>query len=57
MKGEWKRGKEGGMICINEKVITEQKKIFKHILSSLGSNLLKGVNILNVSLPVTIFKK
>jgi hypothetical protein len=31
--------------------------VFKHILTTIGSNIMKGGNILNVSLPVTIFKK
>lgn len=32
--------------------------MFKDVLSSLGNKILKGgANVLNISLPVTIFKK
>ena len=31
--------------------------MFKHILTTFGNNILKGGSILNISLPVTIFKK
>lgn len=54
---EWKRQKKGGIICINQETLANHKKIFKQVLASLGNNILKGGNILNVSLPVTIFKK
>ena len=57
MKKEWVRSDDGGLICVNEKLLAEHKKIFKHVLASIGTNILKGGNILNVSLPVTIFKK
>lgn len=57
MKTDWVKAKDGGLICTDEKLLTEHKKIFKHILASIGTNILKGGNILNVSLPVTIFKK
>lgn len=57
MKDEWIKSKNGGLICTNQKLLSEHKKIFKHILASIGTNILKGGNILNVSLPVTIFKK
>jgi hypothetical protein len=57
MKDGWIKGEDGGLICTNEKLLSEHKKIFKHIISSIGTNILKGGNILNVSLPVTIFKK
>ena len=45
------------MVCINETLLNEHKKIFKYLITSIGSNILKGNNVFNVSLPVTIFKK
>jgi len=51
---EFERYKSGGIICINEKSINEQKQVFKKVLTSLGSRLfqIKSGGILNVSLPV-----
>ena len=54
---EWVRRKEGGVICTNETIINEQKKMFKHVITTFGNNILKGGSILNISLPVNIFKK
>jgi len=31
--------------------------VFSHVIKSIGKNLFKSKNILNISLPVTIFKK
>ena len=53
----WKRKKTGGIICANQELITEKKKIFKKVITSIGAKFLKGNNILNYSLPVSIFKK
>lgn len=49
--------KNGGVLCVNEAIINEQKKIFKSVLTMMKNNLLNGTNILNISLPVNIFKK
>lgn len=54
---EWKLHKSGGVICTNEQQINHQKKVFKYIISQIGSNIIQRKNILNVSFPVTIFKK
>lgn len=54
---DWAILKNEGVICTNEKILKEQKKIFGHVLKSLGSNILKSKSILNISLPVSIFKK
>ena len=54
---DWTRVKHGGVACYNEKIIGEQKKLFKKVITKMGSSLLKGNGILNLSLPVDIFKK
>lgn len=55
---DWVRRKEGGVICTNEELVNSQKKLFKDTVTSLGSQILKsGTNVLNLSLPVTVFKK
>jgi hypothetical protein len=42
---------------INQDVIDAQKDILKMIIKQLGSNLLSGKSIMNMSLPVEIFDK
>lgn len=54
---EWKVSKNGGVICTNETIIEEQKKVFKLILSRMGSNFFKHKSIMNFSLPVNVFRK
>lgn len=31
--------------------------MFKYVITTFGNNILKGNSILNISLPVTIFRK
>ncbi len=40
---------------INEKLIQSQKDILRFLLRQIGSNLVSGKSITNVSLPVDIF--
>ncbi len=40
---------------INVKIIEKQRGVLTHVLSKLGSNLLSGSGIMNVSLPINIF--
>jgi hypothetical protein len=54
---DWTRVKAGGVKCFNEKIVNEQKKLFKKIITKMGQSILKGGGILNISLPVDIFKK
>jgi hypothetical protein len=54
------RCKNGGVVCINEAMLVEQKRMIKKVFASIGSNLhkmLRTGGVLNMSLPVTIFKK
>lgn len=55
-KGEWKRDeKDGGLWYKDEIRMNAQKKVLGYIVKKMGSNLIQGKNILNVSLPVDIF--
>jgi hypothetical protein len=40
---------------IDQQVIEKQRGILKHLLTKIGSNLLSGSGIMNVSLPINIF--
>ena len=58
---EWRRAKSGGLVCSDMELIADQKKMIKKIISSIGNNIFKilrtGSGIINMCLPVTIFKK
>lgn len=45
------------MISINEEKIKAGKGIILDLAKTMGRNVLSGKNILNVSMPVTIFSK
>ena len=45
------------MISINEAKIKAGKGIILDLAKTMGRNVLSGKNILNVSMPVTIFSK
>ena len=51
--------KKGGesFLFSNKELITKQNRILKYILSTIGSNLLSGTSVMNISLPVNIFDK
>lgn len=54
---DWTIVKGSGVTCVNQKKLAEQKKVFGHILKSMGKNILKSKNILNISFPISIFKR
>lgn len=54
--GDWQRSSKGGVILVNEEVMNVQKKIFRLLLARLGNSILSGNGIMNVSLPVEMFK-
>lgn len=59
---DWKRiQKRGGLICINPITNSQQKKVIKKVIASIGNNIFKiirnGANLVNMCLPVSIFKK
>jgi len=43
------------MVFINQAAIDAQKNVIKHILRQIGSNILSGKSVMNMSLPVEIF--
>ena len=56
---EWVRCKHGGVMCVRES-LAEQRKNIRKVVTSIGANLFKlpkNGGILNISLPVVIFKK
>ena len=44
-----------GLRFIDEETIANQRNVIKHVISKIGSNILSGSGIMNVSLPVNIF--
>ena len=55
--GEWRRSSKGGVVCADEEVVKEQKRILKLVFSRIGSNIFKGNSCMNVSLPIQLFRK
>ena len=49
--------KEHGLILRDKAMIARQDKVISFLIKKLGSNLIKGKSIMNISLPVTIFDK
>lgn len=43
------------MVFVNQKAIDAQKDVIKYILKQIGTNLLAGKSVMNMSLPVEIF--
>jgi len=48
---------EPGLILRDKEMQTRQDKVIGFLIKKLGSNLIKGKSIMNISLPVTIFDK
>ena len=44
-----------GLKFIEEEITTNQRNVIKHFITKIGSNILSGSGIMNVSLPVNIF--
>jgi len=52
-KTDYKREeKRGGLNYYNDKLVKEQRAVLMSILKRIGSNLLNGRSIMNVSMPV-----
>jgi hypothetical protein len=49
--------KEPGLIFLDKDIIEKQNKVISFLIKKMGSNLIKGKSIMNVSLPVNIFDK
>ena len=50
------RGKMGGLICTDKEAMDNQKGILVEVLRQLTMNLLKGLTISHISLPVKMFE-
>lgn len=48
--------RNGGLLYLNERVMKEQKRVLMSMLKRIGSNLLRGKSIMNISMPVEIFE-
>jgi len=47
---------QGGLICVDKEAMDKQKGVFGDVLKQLAVNLLKGLTITHISLPVKIFE-
>lgn len=52
----WVRSKEGGMMSVNEEELAKQKGVVSDLLRKIGSNIIQGKSIVNISLPVRVFE-
>jgi len=52
---DWSRAKEGGMLWYNKKELEVQGKVLTYLIKRLGSNLIQGKSVINISLPVDLF--
>ena len=50
--GSWKIDENEDFIFTDPEVLKVQKGIIKYILKQLGSNLIAGKSVMNMSLPV-----
>jgi len=46
----------GGLILNDKELISFQRGVLKHLIKSMGRNLLSGKSVMNISLPVNIFE-
>lgn len=56
-KDEWVVEDKGGIKFVHQKKLELQKQVISFILKRIGSNLISGKSILNISLPIYIFEK
>lgn len=52
---DWSLGKNGGLVWYNKKEMEVQNKVLSYLIKKMGSNLIHGKSVVNISLPVTIF--
>lgn len=53
---DWQKGHKGGVVCVNEEVVSAQKKVIKAVVAQLGSNFARMKGLMNFSLPIFICK-
>jgi len=51
-----KRHKNGGLQFVDKEAFRQQASVVKELITTFGSNLLKGKSVINISLPVRIFE-
>lgn len=52
---DWSRAKEGGLLWYNKKELEVQGKVLSYLIKRMGSNLIQGKSVINISLPVDLF--
>lgn len=52
---DWSYGKNGGLVWFNKQEMEVQNKVLSYLIKKMGSNLIHGKSVVNISLPVTIF--
>jgi hypothetical protein len=50
--GDWIFNQNNEFVFVNEKVIGAQKDVLKYVIRKIGTNLISGKSIMNMSLPV-----
>jgi hypothetical protein len=54
--GRYERDEEaGGIVLTDQELLARQRNVVSFLIKSMGTNLLKGKSVMNVSLPVNIF--
>jgi hypothetical protein len=48
--------KDGGLVCTDQEALNKQKGVLAHVAKQLAINLLKGLSISHISLPIKIFE-
>mmetsp|Transcript_15717 Transcript_15717/g.24137 ORF Transcript_15717/g.24137 Transcript_15717/m.24137 type:complete len:311 (+) Transcript_15717:247-1179(+) len=46
----------GGLICTDQEALNKQKGVLGHVMKQLAINLMKGLTISHISLPIKIFE-
>ena len=46
----------GGLICTDQEALDKQKGVLSHVVKQLAVNMLKGLSISHISLPIKIFE-
>lgn len=52
---DWSIAKNGGLLWFNKQEMEVQSKVLTYLIGQLGSNLIQGKSVVNISLPVDIF--
>ena len=46
----------GGLVCTDQEMLDKQKGVLGHVVKQLAVNLMKGLSISHISLPIKIFE-